>query len=678
MIHLRRFNTIVVLSLLSSMAGLGIAFADEQETKPGYRTVKVERGDVAATVQATGTLEPEEVVDVGAQVAGQIIEFGKDPNNPKKGVDFNSRVDKGTILAQIDPRPYQLEVTQAKAGQLRALTEHKQEQVRSDQAKTTLERARILETKKAISSEEFDNANGAYELAKLNVAIKEAAIEQAKAILDRAELNLSYCTIRSPIKGVVIDRRVNVGQMVKADLNAPSVFLIASDLKRMQVWAPVNETDIGHVHKGQSVQFRVEAYPKELFHGTVNQVRMNATMVQNVITYTVEINFDNADEKLLPYLTAEVEFEVAKHKNVLLIPNAALRWRPQASQMAPDARDALGKILEANRKKDGNERGIVWIENKGLVRPVAMRLGISDGHITELLEGDIAEGKPVVIGTRVPTPGDGRGAAPAAGKGNGEYTLLVQPGMMSSAGVQFGAGSVTTLTVADAEAIAKHCPTVKAVASLVRSRNQAVYQKRSWVPLYIYGTTPAFLEIRDRQELAKGEPFADKDVRNNSKVCLIGQTLVQELFQGEDPIGKEIWVKNTALKVVGVLARKGPNLMGLDQDDIIVAPWTIVKYRINAPGDGKTPEANTAAPNTLSNLYPANPADSPADNSGKNASVDQIVVGITGPEHAAEAIKEITALLRQRHHTGDGKADDFSVRDMGEMERMMENLKKKP
>jgi hypothetical protein len=205
----------------------------------------------------------------------------------------------------------------------------------------------------------------------------------------------------------------------------------------------------------------------------------------------------------------------------------------------------------------------------------------------------------------------------------------------------------------------------------VRSRNQAVYQKRSWVPLYIYGSTPAFLEIRNWQELAKGEPFTDKDVRNGNKVCVIGQTIAQELFEGADPIGKEIWVKNTALKVVGVLARKGPNQMALDQDDIVLAPWTVVKYRIN--NDAKPEAANTAT-NTLSNLYPA---DVPKDDYSKNASVDQIVVQIAGPEHAAEATKEIAALLRQRHRTGDGKADDFSVRDMGEMERALENLKKK-
>jgi hypothetical protein len=473
----------------------------------------------------------------------------------------------------------------------------------------------------------------------------------------------------------VIDRRVNVGQTVKADLNAPSLFLIATDLKRMQVWVAVREADIGQIRKGQAAQFRLEAYPKEAFRGGVSQIRLNATMAQNVVTFTVELNCDNTSGKLIPYLTAEVEFEVAKHKNVLLVSNAALRWRPQASQMAPEARDALAKILAANRNKDGNERGIVWVEDNGLVRPVAVRLGISDGHVMELLEGDLAEGKPVVIGTRTSSPSDGRGALPAGGKGQQAYMLLVQPGGMSSAGVQFGA-SITTLTTADAEAISKHCPLAKAVAPVVRSRNQVVYQKRSWVPLYIYGSTPAFLEIRGWQELAMGEPFTDKDVRNNNKVCLIGQTIVQELFQGEDPIGKEIRVKHTPLKVVGVLTRKGANAMGLDQDDIILAPWTTVKNRIDSPG-AKTPEGGNTAGNTLSNLYPGNPADVPVDNSGKSTSVDQIVVQIAGPEHAAEATKEIKALLRQRHLTGDGKADDFTIRDTSEMERALENLKKK-
>src|SRR5579864_203667 len=456
------------------------------------------------------------------------------------------------------------------------------------------------------------------------------------------------------------------------------MFLIASDLKRMQVWVPVRETDIGQIHKGQTALFRAEAYPRDTFLGTVSQIRLNAAMVQNVVSYTVEIEFDNADEKLLPYMTAEVEFEVAKHKNVLLVPNPALRWRPQASQMATDAREALAKILAANRKKDGKERGIVWIEDKGLVRPVAVRLGISDGHVTELLDGELAEGKPVVIGMEVPPPGDGRGAAPAASKGQREYTLLVQPGVMGSGGLQWGTGGVLTLTVADAEAIAKHCSLAQAIAPIVRSRNQVVYGKRSWVPQYIYGTTPNYLEVRNWQDLGKGETFTDKDVRNQNKVCVIGKTIVQELFQGEDPIGKEIWVKNTALKVVGVLAAKGANAWGLDQDDIILAPWTVVKNEINAPGDGKTPEADPTAPNALSNLYPGSPADAPSEKSGKSISVQYIVVRIAGPEHAAEAIMQITALLRQQHHTGDGKADDFSIRDVGETERALENLNKKP
>jgi HlyD family secretion protein len=657
MSHFRRPATVIVLSFVISVASFTLA--DEPETKSGYRTAKVERGDVTATVQATGTLEPEEVVDVGAQVAGQIVEFGKDPNNPNKSVEFNSSVEKGAILAQIDPRPYQLDVTQAKAGLLRAVSELKQDQLRCDQAKTALERAQELEKRRAIVPEELSIAQSAYDIAKLGVAIKEAGIEQSKAALERAELYLSYCTIRSPIKGVVIDRRANVGQMVKADLNSPSLFLIASDLKRMQVWVAVRESDIGQIHKGQAAKFRLEAYPKEAFHGVVSQIRLNATMAQNVVTYTVELNCDNTGGKLIPYLTAEVEFEVAKHKNVLLVPNASLRWRPQASQIAPETRESLAKILAANRKKDSSENGIIWSEEKGRVHPVAVRLGISDGHVTEVLDGDLAESEAVVIGTRIQAPNEGRGAAPTKGNARGEYTLLVRPGTMSSSGVVFGASSNTTLTTADAEAISKHCPTATAVAPVVRSRNQAVYQKRSWVPLYIYGTTPAFLEIRNWQELAKGEPFSDKDVRNGNKVCLIGQTIAQELFEGADPIGKEIWIRNISLRVVGVLARKGANGMGLDQDDIILAPWTTVRNQIETPSDA----ANPTPPN-------ANPV--------KSAGIDLIVVQIAGPEHAAGAIKEITALLRQRHGTGDGKADDFSVRDMGEMERALENLKKKP
>ena len=195
-----------------------------------------------------------------------------------------------------------------------------------------------------------------YEIAQANVAVGEAAIvqsrnavAQAQATLQRGQRNLSYCTIKSPVKGVIIDRRVNIGQTVVSSLNAPSLFLIAKDLKRMQVWVSVNEADVGSIHPGQPVSFTVDAYPGKIFRGEVGKIRLNATMTQNVVTYTVEVITDNSSGKLLPYLTANAQFELSQHNNVLLVPNAALRWCPQPEQVTPKFRT----MTESPERRDG-------------------------------------------------------------------------------------------------------------------------------------------------------------------------------------------------------------------------------------------------------------------------------------------------------------------------------------
>jgi HlyD family secretion protein len=230
-----------------------------------------------------------------------------------------------------------------------------------------------------------------------------------QANLRRAQTNLGYCTIKSPVDGIIIDRRVNVGQTVVSSLNTPSLFLIAKDLKRMQVWASVNEADIGQIHSGQSVRFTVDAYPNQPFEGVVapDQPRLNASMNQNVVTYTVVVNTDNSNGKLLPYLTADLQFEVARHEKVLYVPNAALRWRPSPERLAASGLPAMpAETINAAAKHveqpepDGTSsgEGTLWVADGQKVRPLKVRTGLSDGTHTEVAASDLPEGAPIVIG----------------------------------------------------------------------------------------------------------------------------------------------------------------------------------------------------------------------------------------------------------------------------------------
>jgi HlyD family secretion protein len=384
-----------LISLLVVLASVPIGFCAEgagDQPRSTFRTAAVTRGPIEASIRATGTLEPEEVVDVGAQVAGQILKFGQN-------IDYGTQVDEGTVLAQIDPSIYQAQVEQARASLKRAEAELHAASALLQQAERDLERAKRL-AEKAIGPAELAACQAKYEVAKANVAVSQAAVLQSEAALKLAEINLSYCTIRSPIKGVIIDRRVNVGQTVVASLTAPSLFLIAKDLKRLQVWASVNEVHIGQIKKGQAARFTTQAFPKQVFRGEVTQIRLNATMTKNVVTYTVVIAVDNADGKLLPYLTADVQFLVARRQNALLVPSAALRWRPQLAQVAPEHRKAYERALLDARDHGEPERDFVWVEEKGFVRPIAVRTGLTDGTKTEIVDGDLEEGKEVVTGVR--------------------------------------------------------------------------------------------------------------------------------------------------------------------------------------------------------------------------------------------------------------------------------------
>jgi HlyD family secretion protein len=394
------------------------------ENTAAYQTVGVTRGDLLVTIGATGTVEPEEVIDVGAQVAGQILEFGKDVNG--QAVDYGSQVAEGTVLARIDDSLYtaetanaQAQVQAAQAGVQRAEADLEQLKAKLNQAERDWQRAERIGPSEALARASYDAYRSAYETAKANVAVGQAAIlqsqaglAQSQAVLRRAKRNLSYCTIVSPVKGVIIDRRVNIGQTVVASLNAPSLFLIAKDLTRMQVWVAVNEADIGRIHPDQPVTFTVDAFPGESFQGKVGKVRLNAAMTQNVVTYTVEIITDNKDGRLLPYLTANVLFELQHLDGVLQVPNAALRWTPQTDQIAPRFRETFqqraqsasqatpepGVTRKLEQTAEKSHKRFLWALDGAHVRPIAVRAGVSNGIVTAVDGEELTEGIQVVTG----------------------------------------------------------------------------------------------------------------------------------------------------------------------------------------------------------------------------------------------------------------------------------------
>jgi len=433
----RRVGIMILAAVgLVLIVGAGVWWSRSKRDKdPTFRIVPVKRGDLVATISATGTLEPEAAVDIGAQVAGVIIAFGKDKSG--KDIDWGSAVEPGTVLAKIDDSLYAAAVETAKAQLQQAMANKVSADANVLQMKANLllaqqnwDRAERLGPSDALAQSAYDQYQANYEVAKANLAAAEATVEQtkaavaqAKASLDTAQINLGYCTIRSPVKGVIIDRRVNIGQTVVSSLSAPSLFLIARDLKRIQAWVSVNEADVGSIFKGQPATFTVDAYPGQVFHGQVGQVRLNATMTQNVVTYTVEVDTNNDDGKLLPYLTTNAQFTIGRRQGVLLVPNAALRWSPRPSQIAPgsgqsarasglfSSRDSSNKAGAVGAPKT---HGTIWVEEGELVRPVHVNVGLTDGTSTEVEGSDLSEGMRVAVGeaTRETAGGPGTERSP--------------------------------------------------------------------------------------------------------------------------------------------------------------------------------------------------------------------------------------------------------------------------
>ncbi len=412
---MRTMRTSLVVTALGVVGVACYATLPAREPRPSLPTAKVQRGNLVRTISANGTVKLEEV-EVGAQVTGMIASFGTDPANPGKPLDCGSHVRQGMVLAQIDPRVYEAQVEYAEAALSAARSSLAQLQAKRDQTERAWKRAQTLRPKKAIADTDYDIAATDFRMATANAAAGEAAVQEAKATLRIAKINLAYTTIKSPSDGVIIDRRVNVGQTVVAAFNAPGLFLIAKDSRQMQVWASVGEADIGDIRPGQPARFTVKACMDQVFDGRVAQIRMNPVRHDAAITYTVVVAAENLGE-VLPDMTANLQFEVEHRPGVLLLPNNAIPLPPPSPQTLPNVPAApagvaahateattfsLAKLSGARHAarlwKEQKLHRNLWVKDGQELRPIDVQVGSSNATMTEIMGKDVREGMEVVLG----------------------------------------------------------------------------------------------------------------------------------------------------------------------------------------------------------------------------------------------------------------------------------------
>jgi len=419
-----------ILACVVVVAGLLVAFGLNRNTPAQHFTAKVERGAINDVVEATGTINAVITVQVGSQVSGTIA---------KLNVDFNSRVHKGDVVALIDPALFKgallqasADLENARANLVAAKANLEKSKASLVQTKADYDRAVALTKDGVVSQQQldlakanYDSANAGVSGAAANVTQAEAQVSQKAAAVAVAQTNLDYTVIRSPIDGTVVARSVDVGQTVAASLQAPTIFTIAQDLKKMWVYAKTDESDVGNIKLGRPVTFKVDAFPKDTFHGVVSQVRMNATTVQSVVTYDTIIEFANPDLKLFPGMTAYVTIPVATVENVVKVPNTALRYKPpmtseemltiykqygiesgeslQTSQVAAVANPGSpsGLAPQTPLRAAKADSAVVWkLHPDNTIEPVKVSLGITDHAYTEvtaILKGDLTEGQDVII-----------------------------------------------------------------------------------------------------------------------------------------------------------------------------------------------------------------------------------------------------------------------------------------
>ena len=447
----------LIASLVVVAIAVFAAFQFKGADKPQYFTVKVDRGDIREVVEATGTINAVTTVQVGSQVSGTISRLF---------ADFNSKVKKGQLIAQIEPSLFQGTLLQAKADLANAranllTSKANLEKAQATAVQTKADYARTVDLAKegVMSPQQLDLAKANADSATASVSGGQALVTQAVAQVQQkeaavtvAQTNLNYTSIHAPIDGTVIARSVDVGQTVAASLQAPTLFTIAQDLTKMQVYASTDESDVGMIRTGQIVSFKVDAYPKDTFSGRVSQVRMNATTVQNVVTYNTVIDFDNPDTKLFPGMTAYITIPVASAKSVLRVPNGALRYKPDmkpediralyqkygltsgeqaraasgggANSGGAAARQARAQGAQGGGSDAGQPRAprmdvsVVWkLRPDKTLEPVKIRTGITDHTVTEVaqvLNGQANEGDQLVTGAISPTSSAGGARPPGA------------------------------------------------------------------------------------------------------------------------------------------------------------------------------------------------------------------------------------------------------------------------
>jgi HlyD family secretion protein len=362
----------------------------------------VSRGDVVATVEATGTLQPLDTVQVGTQVSGTIASIG---------TDFNQLVKRGQVLATLDPAIFQTQIDQAKATVIRLESEVERAQVQYEDAALKLKRAEQLAAEQLLAQQEVDTARSTARVAQTALTGAKAQLNQAQAALTQANVNLSHTVIKAPADGIVLSRAVEVGQTVSASMQAPTLFIIARDLTRLELQARVDESDIGGVKPGAPVTFTVDAYPRREFTGKVRLVQLQPQTVQNVVTYTTVIDVPNDDELLKPGMTSTVSIQVERAANTLRVPAAALRFTPteQVLKEFPAASVAgSGDDQQGNRR-----RAAVWQLVDGRLHRIPVRAGVSDGANVAITTDALSEGASIITGVaRSEASAD---AAPAAG-----------------------------------------------------------------------------------------------------------------------------------------------------------------------------------------------------------------------------------------------------------------------